>query len=86
MSDYWLQSYSIEETNIFLVDDFVLREALEWIAGCENCTAHAVISFDYVLDAITGSDPTQTEYILCRPPMCPECSEHITEKTLVRVA
>ena len=93
MSNYWPESYfspttartGIEETNIFLVNDDLLSEALDWVSGCENCNTEAVHSFDYVLDATTGADPTSTEYLLFRPAMCPECNGHITEKTRVRI-
>jgi hypothetical protein len=76
---------SIEETNIVLVDEFTLREALHWVSGCGACSGYAAISFDYILDALTGWDPSTTEYVLCRPGKCPECSAAITEKTAVAV-
>lgn len=93
MSEYWPQSFlastsasiPVEETNIILVDEFVLREALDWVSGCENCEPDAVHNFDYILDATTGADPTMTEYILCRPAMCPQCCGPITEKTRIRI-
>ena len=93
MPDYWRQSHvapeqtksAIEETNIFLVDEFFLREAMDWVSACENCETAATHSFDYILDATTGSDPTMTEYILCRPAICPQCSGHITEKTRIKI-
>jgi hypothetical protein len=78
-------SVAVEETNIVLIDELILREALDWVSGCENCETEAVHSFDYILDATTDADPTITEYILCRPAMCPQCSGHITEKTRIRI-
>jgi hypothetical protein len=84
-SPYPAQPTRIEDTNVFFVDGALLHEAMAWVSGCENCTAHAVISFDYILDGATGADPTSTEYLLFRPAMCPECQGHITEKTRVSV-
>ena len=77
---------SIEETNIVLVDELVLREALHWVSGCQACSPSAAICFDYILDALTGCEPSITEYVLCRPGKCPECSAAITEKTQVTVS
>jgi len=76
---------SIEETNIVLVDEPTLREAIQWVSGCQACSEYAGISFDYILDALTGCDPRFTEYVLCRPANCPECSSVITEKTQVTI-
>jgi len=77
---------SIEETNIVLIDEPTLRDALKWVSGCQACASYAAISFDYILDAMTGYDPSKTQYILCRPARCPECSGEITEKTPVTVS
>lgn len=85
MADCLPARVAAEETNIILVDEGVLREAVEWVSGCEQCETGALHSFDYILDATTGADPTTTEYILFRPVMCPQCSGHITEKTRVKV-
>ena len=76
---------SIEEINIVLVDEFTLREALHWVSGCGACSGYATISFDYILDGLTGCEPSTTEYVLCRPGRCPECATVITEKTAVAV-
>jgi len=73
---------SVEDVHIFLVDGPVLSEGLSWVSGCEHCSEYALIRFDYILDALTGADPT-TEYIMCRPPRCPRCRLRITEKTRV---
>ena len=74
-----------EDVNVFLVDNPVLREAQAALSGCENCSADALLTFDYILDGITGCDPTATEYLLCRAAECPRCSCPIAEKTLVFV-
>ena len=43
----------------------------------------AEIPFDNVLDRVTRSDPTVTDYILQSPAKCPKCKCDILEKTLI---
>lgn len=74
---------SIEDVNILLLDAPILFEALQWVTGCEQCSPNAMISFDYIVDATTGADPTTTEYLMCQPLKCPCCSGKITEKTRI---
>ena len=74
-----------EDIQIFLVYEQVLFEALQWISGCEGCSDHALIRLDYILDAVTGANPTATEYLMCRPTLCPRCDSYITEKTQITV-
>jgi len=76
----------IEEVDVRLVDEDLIHEAEEWIAGCEHCTNPADYSFDQILDSLTGCDPAKTEYAMYRPAKCPTCRRQITEKTLVRPA
>jgi hypothetical protein len=73
----------LADTEIVFVDDDVLLEAQDLMTGCERCADYAEIACDYLLDALTGSDPTKTEYLLPRPAHCPHCSAEVTEKTLV---
>jgi hypothetical protein len=77
---------TVEELNIVLIDEKKLREAQQWVTACEQCAEDTPITFDYVLDAVTGCSPSTTEYVMCRPAKCPVCSGMITEKTLVVVA
>ena len=72
-----------EQTQIVLVDESVLEQAQERIAACEHCTDDAEITFDYVLDAVTGNDPTVTQYVLYSPAKCPRCFNEVNEKTLI---
>ena len=74
---------SLDQTDVVLVDSVTLLEAESRIIQCENCCENAEISFDYILDALTGSDPTVTEYLACRPAKCPHCLGEVSEKTLV---
>jgi len=76
---------AIEDIHILLVDKSVVVEALQWVSGCERCTDHALIQFDYILDAVTGAEPASTEYVMYRPMKCPSCLERITEKTKITV-
>ncbi len=74
-----------EDLAIVLIDETVLLEALEWVSGCENCAEDAFTTLDCLFDAITGCDPTITEYVMWRPGTCPHCSGEVTEKTHVAV-
>jgi hypothetical protein len=44
------------------------------------------LSFDNILDRVTDSDPTVTDYILESPAKCPNCRRDIFEKTLIERA
>ena len=62
----------------------VLQEAEQLIESCEHCNpVGAEIPFDNILDRVTSSDPTVTDYILETPAKCPRCFHQITEKTLI---
>ena len=72
------------ETTIMFIDPPTLLEAEGFIAGCEHCAGElAEITFDYVLDAVTGADPATTEYVVCQPAKCPCCNHDVVEKTLI---
>jgi len=73
----------IEEINLVLVDYPRVDQAESFISGCERCDQDAEISFDYLLDELTGCDPTRTEYLMYRPARCPRCQAEVTEKTLI---
>jgi hypothetical protein len=88
--DFFLQPMGrtitpIEDLHIFLADGPTLFEAMQWVSGCERCSDHALIRFDYILDAVTGANPTATEYVMCRPARCPCCGGQITERTQISV-
>jgi len=73
-----------EQQNVVLVDAASLREAERLIESCEHCHPDdADIPFDWILDRVTGSDPSVTDYILEEPAKCPSCRCEILEKTLV---
>jgi len=46
----------------------------------------AEVPFDNILDRITGSDPSVTDYILESPAKCLNCRRPVLEKTLVEPA
>jgi len=76
-----------EEQQVILVDAETLHEAEKLIESCEFCNKEvAEVPFDAVLDYITGSDPTVTDYILEQPAKCPQCLGNILEKTLIAPA
>ena len=75
---------SPEERFITLVNVAVLRKAEKLIKSCEYCNPEgAEIPFDSLLDRVTASDPSVTDYVLERPAMCPFCCRKVLERTLV---
>jgi len=73
-----------EQQNVTLIETVTLREAECLIQSCEACNPKsAQIPFDYILDQVTGSDPSLTDYILQKPAKCPNCRRDILEKTLI---
>ena len=77
------QDWPPEEMHIVLVEDAQLLEAQAFVIACERCASNAEISFEYLLDAVTGCDPSVTEYVMSHRAKCPQCLREITEKTLV---
>jgi hypothetical protein len=51
-----------EQQNVVLIDAGTLQKAKHMIAGCEACSDDAEIPFDNILDRLTGSDPSVTDY------------------------
>src|SRR5438105_3453505 len=73
-----------EQQNVVLIDSAILRQAEQLIESCEHCNSqHAEIPFDWILDRVTGSKGSVTDYILEEPAKCPNCRKEILEKTLV---
>jgi hypothetical protein len=59
----------------------VLAGAL--VRGPRRLVEGAEVQFDNILDRVTGSDPSVTDYILETPAKCPNCWREILEKTLI---
>jgi uncharacterized protein with PIN domain len=72
-----------EQQNVVLVDAATLRKAEQLIESCEHCNPEAEIPLDNILDRVTASDPSVTDYILESPAKCPNCRREIWEKTLI---
>ena len=52
-----------EQQNVVLVDAATLRKAEKLIESCEHCNPEgAEIPFDNILDRVTESDPSVTDY------------------------
>ena len=69
---------------VVLVECSTIRKAGRMIESCEHCNPDAEIPLlDHILDRVTGSDPSVTDYILEAPAKCPNCRREILEKTLV---
>jgi len=75
---------SPERQVIVLIDPATLRKAERLIESCEQCNSiGAEIPFDWILDRITGSKGSVTDYILDHPARCPNCRSEVLEKTLI---
>jgi|RhiMetdeSRZDD1v2_1073273.scaffolds.fasta_scaffold221104_1 hypothetical protein len=75
---------SPEQQTIVLGDATTLRKAEKLIESCEHCNPEGTeIPFDNILDRVTGSDPSVTDYILESPARCPNSRRGIFEKTLI---
>ena len=74
-----------EQQNVLLVSAAFLHEAERLIESCEACNPEGFteIPFDNILDRVTASDPSVTDYVLESPAKCPRCRRDILEKTLV---
>ena len=73
-----------EDQVVVLIDSATMRKAEQLIESCEHCNREgAEIPFANILDRITGSDPSVTDYVLEIPAKCPNCRSAILEKTLV---
>jgi hypothetical protein len=76
-----------EQQIVVLVNAATLRKAEKLIECCKPCNPEgAEIPFDNILDRVTGSDPSVTDYVLEQPAKCPNCRREILEKTLVEPA
>ena len=74
-----------EQQNVVLISAAILDEAERLIESCGHCNPEgAEIPFDNILDRVTRSDPSVTDYILEHPAKCPNCRREILEKTLVQ--
>src|SRR5262245_34833410 len=75
-------SCSRDPVRMITIDAAQVRAAEKLIESCEQCNPEAaVIPFDVVLDQVTGSDLSVTDYILEAPAKCPHCRRDILEDT-----
>jgi hypothetical protein len=73
-----------EQQNVVLVNPTTIDDAERLIETCEGCNPEgAEIPFDNILDRVTGSDPSVTDYILESSAKCPNCRREIREKMLI---
>jgi hypothetical protein len=73
----------LEEMTVQLIGENLRAAAQSMISGCDQCCDCPEITFDCILDELTGCDPKSTEYILCRPARCPRCRRDVMERTIV---
>jgi CheY-like chemotaxis protein len=74
-----------ENQNVVLIEEETLRKAEQMILSCERCNSEAQVLFCEILDRLTGSDPSVTDYILKKPGGCPRCFGAVTQQTLVEL-
>jgi hypothetical protein len=78
---------SPEDQQVVVINGETLRKAEKLIESCEGCNPEgAEIPFDVILDRVTGSDPSVTDYVLEQSAKCPNCRSDIFEKTLIEPA
>jgi hypothetical protein len=66
---------------LITVDASTISQAERLIEACEGCNPDgAEIPFDLILDRVTGSDPSATDYFLERPAKCPYCPAMYSRK------
>ena len=54
-----------EQQNVVLIASAILGDAEQMIESCEHCNPeHAEIPFDWILDRVTASKGSITDYIL----------------------
>lgn len=70
-----------EQQKVILINATTLHEAERLIESCEGCNPDgAEIPFDVILDRLTGSDPSVTDYILETAGKVPELpARHLRE-------
>ena len=68
---------------IVLVSHNTIRAACALLCGCEACSSEAEMPFDWLLDEVTGQNPSEVDYLLEAPAKCPWCYREIGEKTLI---
>jgi len=68
---------------IIFIDEATLLEARNFISGCDHCAWTSEMTFRQLLDVLTGSDPTTTEYLIRGAATCPSCDSKITEDSFV---
>jgi hypothetical protein len=72
-----------EEQEVVFIDEPTLLDAQSFIAACEHCSGRAEVPFDQLLDAMTGCNPSTTEYVICHAAKCGGCRHDVMEKTLI---
>jgi len=74
-----------EQQNVVLIDAATVHKAERLIESCEGCNPEgAEIPFDNILDRVTGSDPSVTDYVVEVPRQNARIAV-VLEKTLVEL-
>ena len=81
--DHNLFGAPLAQLRILVVGQRTRTKARSLLLGCESCDTDAEFPFDWVLDQVTGADPSSTDYLMDVLVSCPWCGAPIGEKTLV---
>ena len=69
---------------VVIINAATVRKTEALIQACEHCNEEDVqFPFAVILDRVTGSDPSVTDYVLEVPAKCPNCRRDPLEKTLI---
>jgi hypothetical protein len=61
-----------EQQTLLVISTRTIRQAEKRIYSCEHCCPlDAEIPFDWILDEVTGSDSTVTNYVMENAAICP---------------
>ena len=74
---------SPEEQVVVLVDAVTSRKLEALIEKCEHCELEAPFPLKAILDWVTSSSPSVTDYMLEVPARCPGCGAELLEDALV---
>jgi|SwirhisoilCB3_FD_contig_61_1649220_length_376_multi_2_in_0_out_0_1 hypothetical protein len=70
---------------LITVSEGTMAEVRRAIHACETCSTNAQVSFEHLLDRLTGRFNREREYVLNEDLSCPSCFSPIENGTLIEV-
>jgi len=74
---------SPEDQVVVLVDAPTIRKLEALIEKCEHCEPESPFPLKAIVDWVTSSSPSVTDYVLEVPAHCPNCGAKLLEDALV---